>query len=201
MTPALRLSAYTAQSRAEAGQSYGWLFLGRRQMLDRPQPGGRGPPVPPFTCRTRPDTTQPTNHREEPMRQARVIFRPDGIYGPPRDQLRSIMFMVGLDDHPTTPADCRIYEPPIRAWLARARPGDDVTEIWFSRPEILVWEPRPAPRCGQDIVVEGGVILRTGPAYRLLLELHDSFCTCAWCQDEEIVAGESEWIPTHVPAS
>jgi len=42
------------------------------------------------------------------MRQARVIFRPDGIYGPPRDQLRSIMFMVAVDDHPTTPADCRI---------------------------------------------------------------------------------------------
>lgn len=130
------------------------------------------------------------------MRQARVIFRPEGIHTPQRGQLRSIMFWVGSDERPTTPDDCRSYEPPIRNWLARVHPDDDVAEIWFSRPEILTWEasPSPSPRCGQDIVVDGGAILRSGHAYRLRLELHDSFCNCAWCQDEDIVAGESEWI-------
>lgn len=92
-----------------------------------------------------------------------------------------------------TAADCHRYEQPIRTWLASTRPGDDVVEIWFSRPEILTWEPSE-PRCGQDIVVEGGVILRSGQAYRLVLEIHDAFCHCAWCQDEPSVAGEAEWV-------
>lgn len=128
------------------------------------------------------------------MRQARVIFRPEGIHSPAGDQLRSIMFMVGYDDQPTTPEDCRAYEPPIRTWLARTHPDDDIAEIWFSRPETLTWAPWPAPRSGQDIIVEGGAVLHSGHAYRLRLELHASFCHCAWCQDEDIVAGESEWI-------
>lgn len=134
------------------------------------------------------------------MRQARVIFRPDGIHYPEQDQLRSIMFSIGYDDRPTTAADCQPYEQPIRIWLERTHPDDQIAEIWFSRPELLTWKPWPSSRSGQDIVVEGGAILRSGHAYRLLLELHDGFCNCAWCRDEEIVAGEWEWVSVPDPA-
>lgn len=127
------------------------------------------------------------------MRQARVIFRPEGIHTPSTRQVRSIMFWIGHDDRPTTPAECQPYQRPIRTWLARTHPADEVTEIWFSRPELLIWETNQ-PRSGQDIVVEGGATLRSGHAYRLSLELHASFCNCAWCRDEDIVAGESEWV-------
>ncbi|UUV32202.1 hypothetical protein NQK81_01770 [Amycolatopsis roodepoortensis] len=103
------------------------------------------------------------------------------------------MFWVGLNDQATTPVECQPYEQPIRNWLESAAPGDDVVEIWFFRPEIPIWEPSK-PRGGQDIVVDGGVILRSGQAYRLVLEIHDAFCHCAWCQDEPSVAGEAEWV-------
>lgn len=128
------------------------------------------------------------------MRTGRVIFRPQGIHQPNPDQVRSIMFWIGLDDRPTSPADCQPYEQPIRTWLARTHYGDKVADVWFSRPELLTWQPWPSPRSGQDILVEGGVTMRSGRAYRLLLELHAGFCNCAWCQDEEIVAGEWEWV-------
>lgn len=104
------------------------------------------------------------------------------------------MFPVRHDDQPTTAADCQLYDKPIRTWFADTQPGDPITEIWFSRPELLIWKPCES-RSGQDLVVEGGVILTSGRAYRLLLlELHDGFCTCAWCQGEDIVLGEWEQV-------
>ncbi|MCI2421126.1 hypothetical protein MOQ72_27150 [Saccharopolyspora sp. K220] len=127
-----------------------------------------------------------------------MIVRPDGVYRPAPDLLRSIMFWIGHDDRPTTAADCRIYEPPIRIWFERTYPADPVSEIWFSRPELLTW-PIDQPRSGQDTVVEGGVTLGSGRAFRLLLELHTSSCNCAWCGAEDIVAGEWEWVTVPDP--
>jgi hypothetical protein len=127
------------------------------------------------------------------MRRARVIFRPEGIQSPRLEELHSIMFLIDLDARPSTSEDCRSYEQPIRIWLDRTYPGDDIVEIWFSHPEHLHWPPH-APRNGQDIVVEGGLILTSGHRDRFCLELHAVVCDCASCQDEDCVEGDYEWI-------
>ena len=122
------------------------------------------------------------------MRQARVIFRPEGIKTPTSEQRRSINFLVDFDAAPSTPEQCAPYENPIRIWLERTHPGD-TPKIVFFHPEHLYWAPGE-PRCGQDILVEGRATLSSGRRYRFLLELHDSFCNCAWCRDEDIIADE-----------